>query len=238
MGATLVLSAIVMKAVSDMLKIGMHFTRIMKARAMGALPGIILFGLAGSMEAEDRAARFGVGASVTVPTPARVATPVSANTQIKLPPAPDGVSDLKFSEFYHTPIGPRGFEYSNKIKLLDGKKVRILGYRVHSDASIDGVFILAPVPVHCHEDEMGLADDMPATTMHVHAKRQASQAMPFTPGLLLLTGTLSLGNQEEQDGRVSSVRLQLDSMSGVETISATAAPVLQNSSAVADQQTK
>jgi hypothetical protein len=32
----------------------------------------------------------------------------------------------------------------------------------------------------------------------------------LTPGLLLLTGTLSIGNRTEADGRISTVRLQLD----------------------------
>ena len=36
------------------------------------------------------------------------------------------------------------------------------------------------------------------------------EPVPHTPGLLLLTGTLSVGNKPEPDGRISTVRLTLD----------------------------
>jgi hypothetical protein len=36
------------------------------------------------------------------------------------------------------------------------------------------------------------------------------QPVPYTPGLMLLTGTLSVGNRPEPDGRISLVRLELD----------------------------
>ena len=61
-----------------------------------------------------------------------------------------------------------------------------------------------------HEDEYGFAEDSPAAILHVITQRNPTPIVPFTPGLLLLTGTLSLGNREEPDGRLSSVRLALD----------------------------
>jgi hypothetical protein len=61
------------------------------------------------------------------------------------------------------------------------------------------------------EKEDGMADDLPPATLFVHLPpAQAGVVPPYQHGLLLLTGTLSVGNREEADGRVSIVRLQLD----------------------------
>ena len=38
------------------------------------------------------------------------------------------------------------------------------------------------------------------------------QVVPHTPQLLLLTGTLQIGNRPEPGGRISAVRLTLDRM--------------------------
>jgi hypothetical protein len=126
-----------------------------------------------------------------------------------LPPLPAGVAELKFSEFYD-PIGPYGLKYSQKLSGLDGKRVRILGYMVQQGSPAPGVLLLTPVPLKLHEEEYGLADDLPPATVHVFVPTSRDQVVPFTPGLLLLTGTLSIGNREEPDGRISTVRLYLD----------------------------
>jgi hypothetical protein len=126
-----------------------------------------------------------------------------------LPSAPPGVTDLKFGEIFK-PVGPLGLEYSDKARSLDGKKVRILGYMVRQSEPVPWAFLLAPVPVTLHEKEYGLAEDMPATLVHVTTRRDATPIVPHTPGPLLLTGTLSIGNREEAGGRISSVRLALD----------------------------
>jgi hypothetical protein len=138
--------------------------------------------------------------------------PGSARTSnvVALPPLPPGVADLKFSEFFRQPIGPRGFEFTDQLRGLDGKRVRIAGYMVRQSQPVDRCLLLSPVPVTLHEHEYGFAEDMPATILHVFTDSSAPEKIPFTPGLLLLTGTLSLGNRPEADGRVSFVRLQLD----------------------------
>jgi hypothetical protein len=61
-----------------------------------------------------------------------------------------------------------------------------------------------------HEHDNGLADDLPPSTVRVLVPTCREQAVPFAPGLLLLTGTLSLGNRAEADGRISLARLALD----------------------------
>jgi len=127
-----------------------------------------------------------------------------------LPPLPDGVTELKFAEFYKTPVGLRGLEPTDKLRRLAGRKVRLLGYMVRTDRPVEGRLILAPFPQNLHEHEYGLVDDLPPQIVFVTVPDQAGKVVPFTPGLLLLTGTLELGNRLEPDGRVSHVRLVLD----------------------------
>lgn len=134
----------------------------------------------------------------------------AASSAHPLPPLPPGVTELKFSEFFRQPIGPRGLEYTEKLRALDGRRIRILGFMARQTKPAERCFLLSPVPLTLNEVEYGHADDLPATAIHVFTTSDAPAATPFTPGLLLLTGKLSLGNRLEADGRTSTVRLFLD----------------------------
>jgi hypothetical protein len=127
-----------------------------------------------------------------------------------VPPPPAGTTDLAFAELL-APIGRRGLAHSEKARALHGRPVRLLGYMVRQDLPADGMLLLAPYPFVLHETEYGLAEDLPASTVHVIVPDRAGEPVPFTPGLLLLTGRLELGPREEPDGRVSTARLFLDS---------------------------
>ncbi len=126
-----------------------------------------------------------------------------------LPNLPEGVSDLKFVEIFKSPVGERGLEFSDKTKTLDGKKVRLLGYMVRQSTYTPWKILLSAMPVTVCEKEYGFCDDLPASIVHVTLPKGASPIPQFTPGLMLLTGTLHLGNREEADGRLSTVRLDL-----------------------------
>jgi hypothetical protein len=128
--------------------------------------------------------------------------------ELAAPPA--GVADLKFREFFRLPIGPRGLEPGERLKALDGKRVRLVGYMADREEPAKGFLILMPLPVAIAEVEDGPADDMPASVAYVHLDGFSDRALPYMPGLLQFTGTLSVGGREESDGRVSTVRLQLD----------------------------
>ncbi len=123
---------------------------------------------------------------------------------------PKGVVDIKFREFFKMPMGPHGLEPTEKLLSLNGKQVRIIGYMVNAEEPVAGPFILAPLAVSMAEKEDGPADDMPATTLFVHIENGENWVVPHVSGLLKLIGTLELGNREESDGRVSSIRLKLD----------------------------
>ena len=127
-----------------------------------------------------------------------------------LPPLPVGVEEIRFSEFFRQPIGPRGLEYTEKLRSLEGRRIRILGYMARQTKLADRCFLFAPLPLTLNEIEYGHADDLPATTMHVFTTEDSPAQTPYTPGLMLLTGKLSLGNRQEADGRTSTVRLFLD----------------------------
>lgn len=128
----------------------------------------------------------------------------------RLPALPDGVEALTFNELFQQPIGPRGLEFSDKLRRLDGRRVRILGYMVEQSQPAPHCLLLSPRPVELHEDEWGFSEDLPATTIHAFVSADSPALVPFTPGPLLLTGTLSIGNRAEADQRISTVRLQLD----------------------------
>lgn len=123
---------------------------------------------------------------------------------------PPGVTQVEWSDFFKMPVGPRGLEFTEKLRALDGKRVRILGYMVRQGQPTPWKILLTPLPCSTHEREYGLAEDLPPHTVHVFVDRSSPPVVPFTPGPLLLTGVLGIGNRDEADGRVSSVRLQLD----------------------------
>lgn len=158
---------------------------------------------------------------------------VKQGPKYQLPPLPDGVEELKFSEFFKTPVGDRGLEITDKLKSLDGKRVRILGFMVHEDltrcnscvmpktrngkpvpawmeATIPGRMMFAAVPCNVSHAHYGLADDLPPQTVFVYVPDKVGQLVPYTPGPMLLTGVLSVGNKREPEGRISIVRLELD----------------------------
>ena len=127
-----------------------------------------------------------------------------------VPPRPADVTELKFTEFFVSPIGERGLTLTDKLRGLDGKRVRILGYMARQEQPVPGMFLFNAIPVRLNEEHYGLADDLPAATLFVFVPRNRDQVVPPTPGLMLLTGTLSVGNREEADGRISTVRLALE----------------------------
>jgi hypothetical protein len=134
----------------------------------------------------------------------------SAGKTAPLPALARGVSELKFSEFFVSPVGARGLELTDKLKGLEGRRVRILGYMVRQDNAAPGSFILTLVPAQLHDHDSALADDLPPSAVRVLVPDRRSEHIPYTPQLLLLTGTLNIGNREEADGRISIVRLTLD----------------------------
>ncbi|MBC8139170.1 MAG: hypothetical protein H8F28_25130 [Fibrella sp.] len=131
----------------------------------------------------------------------------------RLPPCPVGVTHVGWSDFFVTPVGRDGLQLTPKIKSLDGKRVRLLGYMVQREEPLPGILILTPVPTSVEEHESGFAD-LPPQAVRVVLPYAAKEPIPFTTRPLLLTGTLSVGRREETgesaSGAVSWFRLTLD----------------------------
>jgi hypothetical protein len=128
-----------------------------------------------------------------------------------LPAPPPGVSDLRFGEFFRLPVGRGGLEPSARLQALDGQRVRVLGYVVSEEQPTPGLFMLTAHPVALAEVADGPADDLPPATLFVHlAPADAGKVVSHRPGLLVVSGVLEIGNQEEPNGRMSFARLRLD----------------------------
>lgn len=146
-----------------------------------------------------------------------------------LPPLPAGVTELNFSSFFKTPVGPRGLEIADELAALNGKRVRILGYMVKEqaadhdepptseDASAPSIqdrvpdrFLLTALPQATNFSHYGLCEDLPPQTVYVTLTKTTGAPVVHTARPLLLIGLLTVGPQTEPDGRVSIVRLKLD----------------------------
>ena len=157
------------------------------------------------------ASAHGGGATVRIGADAVAASELGVAGN--LPPAPAGVADLKFREIYRMPIGPRGLELTERARALDGQRVRMVGYMVEQELPARGGFILSPLPTLIGDEDESLADDLPPSVVFVHLAGASESQLAFMPGLLHFTGTLRVGPREEANGRISSLRLELDGSS-------------------------
>lgn len=129
----------------------------------------------------------------------------------EVPPLPPGTVQLKFSDFFERPAGPRGLVPTARLRALEGQRVRLLGYMVQQDLPLPGRFLLAQRPVILAERADGAADDLPPDVVYVQFPAlSARRVVPYAPGLLLVEGQLRVGAADEPDGRVSYVRLELE----------------------------
>lgn len=167
------------------------------------LPGLVLAALPLLAHAH--------GDTVSIPSVAARDVPRALAVRGELGTPPHGVAELKFGDLFRMPVGPLGLEPSDKLAALDGKRVRMVGYVVPLYPPAEDRFLLSPLAVDIgHEDE-SLADNIPPSAVMVHLSESAGATIPRIPGLVQLTGTLSVGSREDAaSGRVSSVQLTLD----------------------------
>jgi hypothetical protein len=170
---------------------------------------ILMFaaGVAGGLGATEGAtwARFQKQAAVTLQAAQRNSKP--------LPELPAGVQELRFQDLFNPVIGDRGPEYTDIVKRLNGKKVRVAGFMVRELNRKGGVFMLAPWPTRIESDGYCVYEDFPPATLHVLLPEVFTKPLPFSPGLLAVTGTLDLSPGQMPDGRncVASIRLDPES---------------------------
>lgn len=129
-------------------------------------------------------------------------------TQVSPPLAP---VELTFRDFYKTPVGHQGLEPTEKLRALENKRVRIVGFMAQEEEPTAGIFLLASRPAQVAEKADGMADDLPIGTVTVYMPAGDQQKiLAYRPGPWVISGILQLGNREDNNGRVSYVRLMMD----------------------------
>lgn len=124
--------------------------------------------------------------------------------------APAAPVELSFSDFFSSPIGPRGLEPTAKLKAAAGHEVRLVGFMVQREQSQAGQFLLTPRPVAMAEHADGEADDLPPSTVTVLLpESQRAHLVAHRAGPIALSGRLDYGPAEDATGRVSWIRLHL-----------------------------
>src|SRR5262249_13240646 len=132
---------------------------------------------------------------------------LAGNPKTSSSAAADSAVPLSFKEFFEA--SPRELKASEKLLSLNGKRVRMTGYMARMERQILGAFYLVPHPVVCDE-EGGGTSDLPVENVLVLVRSAKGKEISFIPRPLEVTGILEVGNREEQDGRVSAIRLTLD----------------------------
>jgi hypothetical protein len=142
-------------------------------------------------------------------TSATVPRALAVKRQLGAPPA--GVAELKFADIFKLPVGPKGLEPTDKLRSLDGKRVRIVGYMVQQEAPVAGTFLLSPLPVTAGDEDESLADDIPASAVMVQLPNAKGAIVPGLPGLIQVRGTLHVGATVlPGNDRVAAAHITLD----------------------------
>ncbi len=119
-------------------------------------------------------------------------------------------SPLDFNEVFVAPAGPKGLQYTDRIKALDGRKVAMTGFMVKNYGPDPSVFVFSNVPRIHNEREEGLADSLPPSLLHVIMQVRPGDAPAWRREKLTVYGKLELGAHQELNGRISHLRLRCD----------------------------
>lgn len=97
--------------------------------------------------------------------------------------------------------------FSPRLEELRGRHVRVRGYMVRMEDGPRGAFYLATRPVEQDESGAGTGD-IPVDSLLVKVPGVADE-IPWRPVPVEVVGTLEVGREEDEEGRVSSVRVIL-----------------------------
>lgn len=124
---------------------------------------------------------------------------------------PKGVAELRFRDLFTLPIGSMGMQPSERLRQLDGQRVRMVGFAVRTPDPGHAGFALAPLPVEISSEDEAQADDIPANAVLVVLPKALPQPIPNLGGLLQVTGVLRVGNIDDAETqRVFPISIQLD----------------------------
>ncbi|MDO5667760.1 MAG: hypothetical protein Q4G44_08065 [Alcaligenaceae bacterium] len=122
------------------------------------------------------------------------------------------VESLRFSEMYDG-ITVRGIVLSDKLKNLEGKKVKMMGFMAPPLTPTINFFVMSQIPMaicpFCSSDA-----DWPDNIVVVKVKKSLV-ALPFDR-MIAVSGTLEVGSAvDEETGFVSLVRIVADNIETV-----------------------
>ena len=135
------------------------------------------------------------------PLPMPEATPPKQDDYAELP-------TLVLTDLIKRPVGPEGLEFSDHVKALEGQRIKVTGFMIHTDWADRTTFMLADYPSNVSEREFGACDDLPP--MQLFVKTPPGKETGFQRGVLQLVGTLRLGPADEPYDRRSFIRLEVD----------------------------
>lgn len=125
---------------------------------------------------------------------------------------------LSFDDVFVMPAGPKGLEFTEKCKSLEGGKVRMDGYMVRHYNDNPAIFLFAGVPAIHNQAEYILADSLPTSLVHVVMNVRPGDAPVWQPQRITVMGRLELGPRQEIDGRVSHIRLFCEQVADSKTM--------------------
>jgi hypothetical protein len=123
---------------------------------------------------------------------------------------PPDAARLSFERLFSPGPGPARF--TPETRALAGRRVRIVGHMVRMELPPRAAFYLAARPVEADESGGGTAD-LPPSVIRVEVPWIAGE-VPWIEGPVDVVGKLELGRAEDEEGRVSWIRVVLDPPGG------------------------
>jgi len=132
----------------------------------------------------------------------------SAGNEVQRPGKSEGEAvSIEFREFFEADTSE--LKPSAKLLGLNGRRARLVGFMAQMEQPPSGAFYLCPRPVYADESGGGTAE-LPIGSVRVIVRSANGKKIPFIARPIEVTGILEVGNQAEDDGTVSAVRLILD----------------------------
>lgn len=122
----------------------------------------------------------------------------------------ESYAPMTFGDLYVTPAGPKGLEYTTRLKALEGQRVRMTGFMVRIVNQDPDVFMFSDRPVSTHSCQIGGIPDVPVTVVHAILAAKPGCGTAWQPYAVTVFGRLELGGREEKDGRYSYIRIRAD----------------------------
>jgi hypothetical protein len=128
------------------------------------------------------------------------------------PPAPNELPRLDLARLYVA--NGTGIRVAPEVEALAGHRVRVVGYLAKMEDYVPhGAVYLTRLPVEAEEGGGGTGD-LPPGALRVEVPRLAGEEIEFVPGAVEVIGTLQVGRAEDEEGRVSWLRVVVDDPPG------------------------